>query len=1005
MSILRAIKYYLGMYRIWLLYTVICICISTQAQSQPDNSKDHSIADIEIEHKERASLLYKLAKKFKKEQIADSTIFYYSQAIRKYADIDILTQAYSLERELDDYLEAVELNDQHIATSWFTKGYVHLKDGTIYDNELAVEYLNKAKNLYNLLEDTIGIIECNTYLGSIYWVEFDLNSSEKYFSTANSLAKEFSDFPKNKKLELSIWLVSNHLYNLMMNREVAKKEHAVVYNKYLSLIKSFDTFSIPDEHYYKALIFNDLGLHFWVLNRLDTIVNTKVAPSETLGEWKFRMLDSAKFYFNLAIPIWKRNFGKLHREIANTMNNLAMAYQGQAWLAENMLERNSINLVNITKNYYKKALHIRIKTQGAKHPDVARNINNLASLHESKREFDLALQYYNQASMASTFEVQNGDFKTLPQTDNINSEIQLLYSLKRKAFTFGLMYAKSNKLEHLKNSFGNYILAQNLIEKMVSRYREGSSVLNIIRRNWWIYENSIHQAIQLFNITNETRYLEQAVEIADRSKQNIIRSAIKKRSISSLTFEYDSIAQIDSLLYNNYYKTKRQYFVQLKRGDTTITSRENYITHKMAYERFLENIKQSRYYLVKYAVDSLNIEKLRKKWITKNDIALIEYFSGEDNIFYFLISKDSFKYAMLNKDSLYLSKITQFRESVSNKYFTSAWSESLQNFKNSGYFIYDKLLNELDSNILDHFRELIIIPDAELSYIPFSVLTTVSPEKDTSKNYDQLSYLFLNTKIRYAHSYFLFDKVNNQQTDQISFNNFLGFACSNGYDNKQAIPGAIASVQNGARLLNGKSYIDGSFNIENLFYPSPTPKVMEIAMHTQILDSNSGIATCNDSSFIQVSDFYDADYRGLDLLVFSGCDTGVGPYQRGEGISSFARAVNYAGAPSIIVSLWPLNDQISLELTKSLYQNLKAGNSKLDALNKAKIDLIKRYSLNEATRKYTHPYYWAGLTLYGENGKVNFTPNNAISPNVKNTLVFLYLIFLFIFIFLANKHL
>jgi CHAT domain-containing protein len=98
-----------------------------------------------------------------------------------------------------------------------------------------------------------------------------------------------------------------------------------------------------------------------------------------------------------------------------------------------------------------------------------------------------------------------------------------------------------------------------------------------------------------------------------------------------------------------------------------------------------------------------------------------------------------------------------------------------------------------------------------------------------------------------------------------------------------------------------------------------------------------------------------------DLVVLSACETGTGKLQRGEGIISVARAFAYAGAKSIVTSLWEVNDQSTAELTRYFYRELRMGADKDEALRKARLRYIREASVRQA-----HPFFWAAFQCVGD---------------------------------------
>jgi CHAT domain-containing protein len=70
------------------------------------------------------------------------------------------------------------------------------------------------------------------------------------------------------------------------------------------------------------------------------------------------------------------------------------------------------------------------------------------------------------------------------------------------------------------------------------------------------------------------------------------------------------------------------------------------------------------------------------------------------------------------------------------------------------------------------------------------------------------------------------------------------------------------------------------------------------------------------------------------------------------------RAFLHAGARSIVVSLWKVDDEATSDLMVSFYRNLGRVGDKAEALRRAKLELIDR-------SRYSHPYYWAAFILVG----------------------------------------
>ena len=98
-----------------------------------------------------------------------------------------------------------------------------------------------------------------------------------------------------------------------------------------------------------------------------------------------------------------------------------------------------------------------------------------------------------------------------------------------------------------------------------------------------------------------------------------------------------------------------------------------------------------------------------------------------------------------------------------------------------------------------------------------------------------------------------------------------------------------------------------------------------------------------------------------DMVTLSACSSGLGKLVDGEGMIGLTRAFMYAGADSVVVSLWNVSDSATAELMSAFYRNLKNGLPKDEAMRQAKLKL-----LHGPQSVWKHPYFWAPFVLAGE---------------------------------------
>ncbi len=114
-----------------------------------------------------------------------------------------------------------------------------------------------------------------------------------------------------------------------------------------------------------------------------------------------------------------------------------------------------------------------------------------------------------------------------------------------------------------------------------------------------------------------------------------------------------------------------------------------------------------------------------------------------------------------------------------------------------------------------------------------------------------------------------------------------------------------------------------------------------------------------ENGFVGLQDIYGLR-APVDLVVLSACRTGLGKDVRGEGLIGLTRGFMYAGASSVMASLWKVDDEATSELMKRFYTNmLERGMTPAAALRAAQNDI-------RSQPQWSSPYYWAAFTLQGE---------------------------------------
>jgi CHAT domain-containing protein len=123
-------------------------------------------------------------------------------------------------------------------------------------------------------------------------------------------------------------------------------------------------------------------------------------------------------------------------------------------------------------------------------------------------------------------------------------------------------------------------------------------------------------------------------------------------------------------------------------------------------------------------------------------------------------------------------------------------------------------------------------------------------------------------------------------------------------------------------------------------------------------DEEDGILTAEEIASLDLS--------GVEWAVLSACDTGVGEVRAGEGVFGLRRAFQVAGARTLIMSLWPVEDEATRAWMRELYtKRFVNGMTTIDSVHEASLALLEQ---RREAGLSTHPFYWAGFIASGDGG-------------------------------------
>lgn len=320
---------------------------------------------------------------------------------------------------------------------------------------------------------------------------------------------------------------------------------------------------------------------------------------------------------------------------------------------------------------------------------------------------------------------------------------------------------------------------------------------------------------------------------------------------------------------------------------------------------------------------------------------LIEYFRVRDRFLAALLTRDSLEIFPLTLVSRVanLLRLLQFQMSKF-RLGTEYLAEFQQALLGPVQAHLQELYNELVQPIRDRLQceHLIIAPHDVLHYIPFHAL------------FDGEQYLADAFTVSYTPSAGVYSMCAEAQVHEDGGALVLGVPDAQAPFIEQEVR-AVSGAIPGARMLMGPDATQAA-----LAAHGARSRIIHIATHGFFRKDNpmfSGIRLGD--SYLSLYDLYQMELPA-DLIVLSGCATGLNVVAAGDELLGLVRGLIYAGARSLVLSLWDVHDKSSAEFMRSFYRHYELSSCKSKAL---------RDAMRELRERYPHPYFWAPFLLVG----------------------------------------
>lgn len=904
---------------------------------------------------------------------------------------------------------------------YFAEGVKHFYSSI----DSAIYFFEQGLVNYPLTDSWEKFVNCHNALTSAYGNTGNLNRSYHHAVEAYSAA--------NKHLPKSGIAFSSSLTNLAffarrkgdfekaisLNQTALTLEKEVGKNDDISIVLGnlgICYFSIGDysesNRYYKEAIayvlqkkeFQNLGLarlysrlakNYEIEGLLDTAIDLHIKSIQLIKENKEKSKAFTRAHLIIShnslasIYFKKRNKSQFDRYVnaafklgkeKDFINNTQSFYLKANWYFREKKYKQALK-------HYSLALQLGKSSYAdlGKNPEIGRSYLEIAKCHAALGNRTQSLATLQLALHQYTKDFNSPDILLNPKAEELAIDQYLLKILNSKGNQLFEEYQDNNKLKFLDASNQTFELAVALLNTLRKSYLGQSSKELLAEHTQPIFEGAIRSGMAKYALNKDQEAFDYVFQLAENSRAMLLLESINEISALGLSGIPDSLQEQETALKRDiayYEKQLRQTESTAEKKIRTLNSdlfelQETY----RAFVNTLEN-KYPKYYQLKYDSQLATSSDVKNK-LTNSNQAFIEYFVGDSSITFFCISHDKSWIKQVDKSENFEQLTENIRNTLIHPPNTKSAQTDHQYFVEGAHSLYQQIMAPLE--LPNNINALVVVQDDILSYIPFEILLA-SPTPDSAIDYslEHLDYLLEKYQIAYNYSATLFCRpiitTKNFKKD------FIGFAPKFAQSNKQdiviresnctletlwALDCTEAEVNDNAALLGGQALIGEAANKAQFINLVSDYRIAHFATHSCLDDEDP----MNNKIFL--SDGYISNYDlynlqlDNELAVLSACQTGSGKLQGGEGVISLARGFIHAGCPSVLMSLWSVEDCSTSAIMSNYYQALKAGQSKDLAVRSAKLEFLQT-----ANKLKSHPFYWAPFVQIGDLSPMQFQQTN-----------------------------
>lgn len=819
--------------------------------------------------------------------------------------------------------------------------YCDYESGKFDQLKLSIDKTFDLAKKYGIEPDS-SIIYNDTYylLGKYYYHKTNYRAASYFY-------KETLKFPENKEEEFT-YRVEDVYSNLgLMSRYIGDYEQAIPFYR-LSLKYLNDNNEI-------ALRLLNIGKNQLRLDQVAAAKKSFAKAKSLIFEQqnpKISFLDKLVINYALLYNNLEKPDSALHYLNLVNIDQIEDQHLGDYFFQKSLALKLK-GQKSLSKKLEKKAFVYYEKHHSARHPKIAEAFEIKGNLAAKKGRLNQALQFYQEALFALSYDFSSKhDFSKNPRLEEIKAAPLYYKILLNKASAF-------QQLDQPEEALATYKIASDVLLTMLQKY-----ILLEDSKFYWLkvskplYEKAISLSLSINRV-------ELAWEFSQKSRGILLLQEVFDSKAKNVGNVPDSLIQLENALKIAISNLENQKFdtqdseikTEKKELDPLIVNKNKEL------EDLILHLEQNypNYYQTKYQIPTITSAEVQG-WLKKNKGIFFEYFMGSQNCYVFYITTDEIGYHVVDLASGLSERIVD----VIN-YISSVNNNGFLQYCSSANFLYDNLIGVVLNKTSKDYENLYIIPDEILYNVPFSALLTDNKTPPNNR-YDQLAYAI--KKHNFSYNYATALLIHSPDPKQFQENKkepFLGIAPSFSQKHLSELFYNSNEVNAIQEIVGGEILVDQQAKLSSFHERLSGYKIVHFATHAIANDSMPQLSKLyfhQDS--LSLFEILNLDHN-FELAVLSSCETGIGELKKGEGIISLSRAFIHSGCPSIITSLWQLNDQHTESLMLNFYALLKEGKRKDFALCEGQRKYLQN---NENAVVLSHPYYWASFIQVGESNPV-----------------------------------